>query len=128
MFRRHQILLPFIVAVELLVREGKMTPKESQLLSMDLGGLEAQLDSMTRKNNKRQEGDEIPVWISRKVRPIYRHYFACLCCRYLLIVFNFNCYCRLGVNCSSYRLRCRPFTNCPRRFQCTVLNGRSTLM
>ena len=71
MFRRHQILLPFMVAVELLVREGKMTCRECQLLSsMELGGLEPQLDSKLREEDKGQGGNAIPAWISRKVSAI----------------------------------------------------------
>lgn len=71
MFRRHQILLPFMVAVELLVRERKMTHRECQLLSsMELGGLEPQLDSKLREEDKGQGGNTIPAWISRKVSAI----------------------------------------------------------
>ena len=68
MFRRHQILLPFMVAVELLVRQGKMTYQECELLSRDLGGLEPQLDSKLREDNGQR--NNIPVWISRKVGAI----------------------------------------------------------
>lgn len=67
MFRRHQVLLPFMVAVELLVREGKMTHRECQLLSMELGGLEVQLDSKLREEKKGRGRNGIPAWISRKV-------------------------------------------------------------
>jgi hypothetical protein len=70
MFKRHQVLLPFMVAVELLVREGKMTHRECQLLSVDLGGLEAQLDSKLREEEKGRHGNGIPAWISRKVSDI----------------------------------------------------------
>ena len=69
MFRRHQILLPFMVAVELLVREGKMTQRECQLLSRDIGGLESQLDSKLTED-RGQGGNAIPAWISRKVSAI----------------------------------------------------------
>ena len=70
MFRRHQILLPFMVAVELLVREGKMTHRECQLLSMELGGLEAQLDSKLREEGRGRSRNCIPAWMSRKVSTI----------------------------------------------------------
>lgn len=70
MFRRHQVLLPFMVTVELLVREGKMTHRECQLLSMDLAGLEPQLDSKLREEEKGRRGNGIPAWISRKVSDI----------------------------------------------------------
>lgn len=91
MFRRHQILLPFMVTVELLVREGKMTHQECQLLSMDLGGLETQLDSKLRED-KGQEGNKIPVWISRKVRAIVIMLPACVAIIYSFFSFSMFMY------------------------------------
>ena len=67
MFRRHQVLLPFMVAVELLVREGKMTHQECRLLSTELGGLEVQLDSKLREEERGHGRNGIPAWMSRKV-------------------------------------------------------------
>lgn len=64
-FRRHQTLIPFVVAMELLLRQGKMTSQEHQLLSRDLAGLEPQLDSNMQKDNA--EGKEKPAWIPREV-------------------------------------------------------------
>ena len=58
-----------MVAVELLVREGKMTRRECQLLSVDLGGLESQLDSKLTED-RGLGGNAIPAWISRKVSAI----------------------------------------------------------
>lgn len=66
MFRRHQTLLPLMVAMEMQVRKGKMTNQERQLLSCDLDGLEQQLDLVLR-----EESDEVPTWIPRKVRICY---------------------------------------------------------
>lgn len=78
MFRRHQILLPFMVAVELLVREGKMTQRECQLVSMELGGLDAQLDYKLREEDRGQRGNPIPAWISRKVSAIIDRFWIIL--------------------------------------------------
>ena len=68
-------------------------------------------------------------------------YYSCMCafCHYHphghVLIFTIHlafsmlmCCCRLGVKCSSYRVRYQPFTNCPRRFQLIVLNGKNTLM
>ena len=66
MFRRHQTLLPLLVAMEMQVRRGKMTNQERQLLSCDMAGLEQQLDFLLEGENV--QGKEIPTWISRKVR------------------------------------------------------------
>ena len=65
MFRRHQLLLPFMVAVEVLVRGGKMTPEECELLTTDLSSAETQLDFRLRE--KTSCGSDIPAWIPRKV-------------------------------------------------------------
>ena len=70
-FERHQLLVPLLVALNVLLEQGEVTEKELELLGRTMGGVEAQLDLAAAGDTGKNNLASKPQWISDKV-----HYYT----------------------------------------------------
>ena len=68
-FERHQTLLPFLIALDNLLAQGKLSVQEFQFLGREIAPVEAQLDVQlqSKKAESAVVHDQKPEWITDEV-------------------------------------------------------------
>lgn len=66
-FRRHQILLPFFVALEIQLSQGKLSAEEFQLLGREFAPVEGQINAQLQTKNDEHGGVKKPDWVTDEV-------------------------------------------------------------
>ena len=71
-FKKHQILLPFVVALEIQLSQGKLSAEEFQLLGREFAPVEGQIDAQLQTKNDEHGSAQKPEWVTDEVCLFFR--------------------------------------------------------